>query len=163
LSSLRLCRRSLTGKPAPFVSTFVDAVDAALCANRQVLQALRILEPVQFCPACPRDFHALAWWTPAIRHARSRMSFSPTTWDRAEGHGLLLTCGRSHDEAPCAINRRPSLLLAHYRQGYRSTSGRHRTMQGHLRHARCPHVPNRDRRVVSPSATSLNTLPAVRP
>jgi len=65
------------GKPAPFVSTFVDAVDAALCANRQVLQALRILELVQFCPACPRDFHALAWGTPAIRHARSRMSFFP--------------------------------------------------------------------------------------
>ena len=44
------------GKPAPFVSTFVDAVDAALCANRQVLQALRILELVQFVLHAPGIF-----------------------------------------------------------------------------------------------------------
>src|SRR5262249_29879980 len=50
----------------------------------------------------------------------------------------------------------------HDRQGYLSTSGRHRTMQWHLRHARCPHVPYQEGRVVSPAETSVNTPPAVR-
>ena len=47
--------------------------------------------------------------------------------------------------------------LEHYRQGYLSTSGRHRTMQWNLSHARCPHVPNRDGRVVSPLRDVFNT------
>ena len=36
------------------------------------------------------------------------------TLDRDEGHGPLLTCGRSQDEAQCAITRSPSPLLEHY-------------------------------------------------
>ena len=53
--------------------------------------------------------------------------------------------------------------LEHYRQGYLSTSGRHRKIQWNLSNARCPNVPNRDGQVVSPSETSFNTPPAARP
>jgi hypothetical protein len=40
-------------------TTTRDGYVPLLCANHQVLKGLLILEPVQFCSACPRDFNAL--------------------------------------------------------------------------------------------------------
>ena len=49
--------------PHPCISlcspTTRDGYIPLLCANHQILKGLLILEPVQFCPACPRDFNAL--------------------------------------------------------------------------------------------------------
>ena len=37
------------------------------------------------------------------------------TWDRDNGHEALLAIGHCQEEAQCAINLGPSLLLEHYR------------------------------------------------